>query len=139
MLSKKVLTVVPLSIRTIRKLQARLLENGMTFQQYRILLLTYQGHSQSQMSEILQVSMAAVSKMADVVIKKKLVVKVQGEDRRMATLKLTPEGKKIMTRITGKLEKQIDQKLNELSAKELTKLSEGFVVLEKLMRSLNEN
>lgn len=139
MLSKKVLTVIPLSIRTIRKLQARLLENGMTFQQYRILLLTSQGHSQTEMSEILQVSMAAVSKMADVVIKKKLVMKVQGEDKRMATLKLTPSGKKIMTKITGKLEDQIDQKLKTLTKKELTQLSDGFTILEKFMRSLNEN
>lgn len=139
MLSKQVLTVIPLSIRTIRKLQARLLENGLTFQQYRILFLTAQGHSQTEMSEILQVSMAAISKMADMVIKKQLVMKVQGEDKRIATLKLTPTGKKITTKMTGKLEGQIDQKLKTLTKKELTQLSDGLAILEKLMRNLNEN
>lgn len=138
MLSKRLLSVVPLSIRTIRKVSARLLEKGMTFQQYRILLLTSQGHSQTEMSEILQVSMAAVSKMADVVIKKKFVVRVQGKDKRCAELKLTASGKKIVKNITTQLEKHFDNQLKTLTKKELTHLGEGFTVLEKLMGQMNE-
>lgn len=139
MLSKEILTVVPYSIRVIRKLSAGQLDSGLTFQQYRILYFVGQGFRPTEMAEILQVSMAAISKMTDTLLKKKLIVKGKGVDRRCSDLQLTTAGKKILKIVTGELENLFESKLKKLTKRELTELGQGLSVLQKLMGQLNEN
>ena len=94
-----------ISIRTIRRLAAASLNHEITFQQYRVLGLAYEGQGQTQMSQTLQVSVAAISKMIDPLVKRGLLTREAGNDRRCLKLKLSPEGLRIKKAVTGKLEK----------------------------------
>src|SRR5690348_5642964 len=95
MLSKKILAAIPHSIRTIRRLAASSLKSDITFQQFRILNLTYEGMGQTQMSQTLQVSMPAITKIVDPLVKRGLLERAPGVDRRSLKLNLTDEGAKI--------------------------------------------
>lgn len=138
MLSKKILSSIPNSIRTIRRLAAGSLESDITFQQFRILNLTFEGMGQTQMAQNNQVSMAAISKMVDALVKRGLLIREQGEDRRSLTLKLSPEGSRIRIVITGQVEKKLDKNFNKLSKEEQKDLKKGLDVLDKLMGYVNE-
>lgn len=138
MLSKKVLSSIPHSIRTIRRLAAGSLESDITFQQFRLLNLTYEGMSQTQMAQNNQVSMAAISKMVDALVKRGLLVREQCEDRRCLTLKLTPEGSRMRKVVTTQVEKQLDKNFKKLTKEEQNDLKKGLDVLDKLMGYVNE-
>lgn len=138
MLSRKILSSIPNSIRTIRRLAAGSLESDITFQQFRILNLTYEGMGQTQMSQNLQVSMAAISKMVDSLVKRGLLIREQGADRRCLTLKLSPEGLRIRKVVTGQVEKTFEKNLKKLTKEEQHDLKKGLDVLDKLTGYVNE-
>lgn len=138
MIAKKILSVVPYSIRLIRKLSLKSLDGSMPLQQLRILFLINEGRRQSEMAEILQVSGAAISKMINILVEKELVERESVTDRRCVGLFLTTKGKKVLKIVSGDLEKKIDKEMEKLSKKELTKLYEGLEVLEKIMGQLND-
>ena len=138
MLSKKVLTSIPYSIRTIRRLAAVSLDSDITFQQFRILNLTFEGMSQTQMAQNNQVSMAAISKMVDALVKRGLLVREEGEDRRCLTLKLSAEGSRIRKVVTIQVEKELDSNFKKLTKDEQNDLKKGLDVLDKLMGFVNE-
>lgn len=138
MLSKKILSSIPNSIRTIRRLAASSLESDVTFQQFRILQLSHEGMGQTQMSQALQVSMAAISKMVDSLARRGLLVREQGEDRRCLHLKLSLEGIRIRKVVTGQVEKTLDKHFKKLTKEEQDDLKKGLDVLDKLMGYVNE-
>lgn len=138
MLSKKILGVVPYSVRIIRRLSLQSLNGMMPLQQLRVLFLIKEGKRQSEMAEILQISEAAMSKCINILVKKKFAVRSACEDRRCVALNLTDEGKKVLTLVSGQLEKKMDKNINKLTKKELEQLSQGLIVLEKIMGQLNE-
>lgn len=138
MLSKKILESLPYSIRTIRKISASSLDSDLTFQQFRILTLVHEGMGQTQMSQNLQVSMAAISKIVDFLVKKKLVEREQGEDRRCFKLKLTKEGEKKRKVVHDQVASELDRNFKKLTKKEQTDLKNGLLVLDKLMDYVNE-
>ncbi len=138
MLSKKILSSIPPAIRTIRRISASSLGSELTFHQFRVLNLIYEGMNQTQMSQNLQVSMAAVSKIVDLLVKKNLLKRETGEDRRCVKLKLTKEGEKLRNHVRIIVEKELEKHLKKLSSKEQTDLKKGLDVLDKLMGFLNE-
>ncbi len=138
MLSKKILASIPHSIRTIRILAAASLTVDITFQQFRILNLTHEGMGQTQMAQVLQVSMAAVSKMVDQLVKKGFLVRETGSDRRCLKLKLSPEGTRIRKVVTSQVEKTLDKQFKKLTKEEQINLNKGLDVLDKLMGFVNE-
>lgn len=137
MLSKKILETIPYSIRTIRKL-AGTYSGDLTFQKFRILTLVNEGMGQTQISHSSQVSMAAVSKMVDTLVKSKLLVREQGKDRRSFKLKLTKEGEKVRKNIHDQVGRDLDRNFKRLTKKEQEELNKGLLVLEKLMGLVNE-
>ncbi len=138
MLSKKILSSIPNSVRIIRRLAAGSLASDITFQQFRVLNLTFEGEGQTQMAQTLQVSMAAVSKMVDALEKKGFLIREQGSDRRCLTLKLSIEGLKRRKVVTDHVEKTFEKKIKKLSKEEQNDLIKGLDVLDKLMGHVNE-
>lgn len=135
----RILTSIPRAIRTIRRLSADLLNSDLTFQQFRILNLVNEGMGQTQMSQNLQVSMAAISKIVDLLVKRGLLKRETGEDRRCLTLSLTTEGKKVLKCVKTQVEKKIEIHYKKLTEKEKSELEKGLIVLDKLVGYLNEN
>lgn len=138
MLVKKILASIPNSIRTIRRLSVSSLNNDLSFQQFRILNLTREGMGQTQMAQNLQVSVAAVSKAVDGMVKKGLLEREQGEDRRCSKLTITAEGAKAHRLVRGQVEKELEKHFKKLTPKEQSDLSRGLDVLDKLMGYVNE-
>ena len=138
MLSKSILSVVPISIRTIRRFSAKELKGPLTFQQLRILFLVRDGKGQTEIAEALQVSSAAISKVISQLVTKKFAIRAPGKDRRSIELKLTPQGKKITGQVSDKLADRFEKNIKRLSKKEQTDLKHGLAVLEKLMGFVNE-
>lgn len=140
MLVNKLQTVLPEVGRTMRSLAHHSLreEHGPSLQQFRILELTHQGLSQTQMAHFLQVSMAAISKLVDSLVKHGLLERIQCADRRCLQLKLTPEGKKIHKKVSSQIEKTIDKHVVKLTKEEVSDLEKGLAVLDKIMGMINE-
>jgi DNA-binding MarR family transcriptional regulator len=139
MLAKKMLTIIPRSIRTMRRLSGESLAGSVPFQQFRIMVLVHEGLGQGKMSELLQISPAAVSKMIESLVTKKLVARSPGKDRRSLILKLTSKGKKTYDLVSGHVEQRLEESLGKLSLKELGELDRGLSVLEKFMGLVDEN
>lgn len=139
MFSKKILSSLPSSIRTLRRLSACSLNEGLTFQQFRVLNQAAEGLGQTQISQNLQISTAAISKMVDSLVQKELLVKEEGSDRRSLRLKLTPEGKRMRKLVTDHVEKALNKSFKKLTDKEKSDLVKGLDVLDKLMGYVNEN
>lgn len=114
------------------------LDKGMTLQQLRVLFLINEGKGQTEMAEILQITTAAISKMMNLLVEKKYVIRQQGADRRCVKVKLTVSGKKVLDSVSGNIEAKIKTQLVHLTKKEITHLEEGLSVLEKLMGMVNE-
>ncbi|MFP5384483.1 MAG: MarR family winged helix-turn-helix transcriptional regulator [Bacteriovoracia bacterium] len=138
MLSRKILTSIPRAIRTLRKLSVGILKNDLTFQQFRILMLASEGMGQTQMSQTMQVSMAAVSKIVDQLVKKGLLIREAGADRRCYHLKPSREGEKIRKKVESEVGRQLERQFKKLSNKEQKELEKGLEVLNKLMGLLND-
>ncbi len=90
------------------------------------------------MSQNLQVSMAAISKMVDILVKRGFLIREPAVDRRCLTLKLSPEGLRIKKVVTGQVEKILDKKIKNLTKEEQNDLIKGLDVLNKLMGFVNE-
>ncbi|WP_408096295.1 MarR family winged helix-turn-helix transcriptional regulator [Peredibacter sp. HCB2-198] len=138
MLSKSILSVVPYSIRTIRRFTAAAITAPLSFQQLRILILIKEGKGQTEMADLLQVSTAAISKMISQLEIKKYALRMPGKDRRSLELKLTKEGTKVLNKVFGKLEDRFEKNIKRLSKQEQADLGKGLIVLEKLMGFVNE-
>lgn len=133
-----ILTSIPRAIRTIRRVSASELKDDLTFQQFRILNLVSEGMGQTQMAANVQVSMAAISKIVDLLVNRGLLKRETGEDRRCHNLILTAEGKKVLKTVKGQVEKKIEVHYKKLTEKEKSELEKGLKVLDKLIGFLNE-
>lgn len=138
MLSAKLVESIPKAIRILRKFGSQSLDGSITFQQFRILALVKEGQGQTQISETVQVSVAATSKMINSLITKNLITRKAGEDRRTQILKLTPKGKSTLEKIQKEVAKKLDIGIADLSATEKTQLMNGLLILDKLMTKLKE-
>lgn len=138
MLSNKILESIPYASRTIRQLSAGSLNADLTFQQFRILQLTYDGMGQTQMAQTLHVSMAAISKVVEALVHKNLLMREQCEDRRCHKLTLTREGVKVRKAIHDQVARKLEKNFKKLSTAEQRDLKKGLEVLDKLMGFVNE-
>lgn len=138
MLSAKLVESIPQAIRILRKFTSESLSGAITFQQYRVLALVKEGQGQTQISETVQVSLAATSKMINSLISKKLITRKAGQDRRTQILTLTPKGKSTLDKIRKEVARKMDFGIVGLSAAEKTQLLDGLMVLDKLILKLKE-
>ncbi len=138
MLSAKLLESIPKSIRIIRKFSTESLGGYLTLQQFRVLNLVREGHGQTQMAEILDVSVAAISKMVTTLIDQKLITRKSGPDKRTHIIKLTAKGQSTLVKVKKFVEKKLDTGVEGLSRQEIDQLTLGLDVLDKLMLKMKE-
>jgi DNA-binding MarR family transcriptional regulator len=138
MLSKKILESIPQAIRVLRLLSVETLDGYLSLQQLRVLRLAFEGYGQSQMSKILQVSMAAISKMVDSLCAKGLLLKKEGKDKRSLELRLTPKGRKILGQVTSHVEKKINDAAKNIDPLEKEQLLQGLAVLDKIIQRVKK-
>lgn len=138
MLSGKLLESIPKSIRIIRKFSTESMGGHLTLQQFRVLKLISEGHGMSQIAEMLDVSMAAISKMTTFLVNHKLITRKTGTDKRTQVIKLTPKGKSTLAKIKKYVEQKLDTGIEGLSKDEKAQLLQGLLVLDKLMLQMKE-
>jgi DNA-binding MarR family transcriptional regulator len=138
MLSDKILETIPPSIRIIRRFSTEAVGGALTLQQLRMLNLIREGQGQTQMSETLEVSLAAVSKMITSLSNKKLIVRKAGDDRRTHIISLTQKGKQVLDKVSEYVKERMDTQIKELSREERDELLKGLRVLDKLVKNLKE-
>lgn len=137
MLSTKILETLPRSMRILRKLSTAGFKGAITIHHLRIMVMVAEGLSQAQMAETLQVSPAAVSKMIDGLMRKKLLSKTVGLDKRSWKVKLTASGKKILSQSQTEVKHKIDEFVKCLTKTEQKELSLGLKALDKLMLNIS--
>jgi DNA-binding MarR family transcriptional regulator len=138
MLSGKLLESIPKSIRIIRKFATESMGGHLTLQQFRVLKLISEGHGMSQIAEMLDVSMAAISKMSTFLLNQKLITRKTGSDKRTQVIKLTPKGKSTLAKIKKYVEQKLDTGIEGLSKDENAQLMQGLLILDKLMLKMKE-
>lgn len=138
MLSAKLLESIPQSIRIIRKFSTQSLGGYLTIQQFRVLKLIKEGHGQTQMAELLDVSVAAISKMMTSLMSQKLITRKAGADKRTFVIKLTPKGQSTLMKVKRYVEAKLAVGIEGLSQEEAQSLQKGLVVLDKLMQKMKE-
>lgn len=138
MLSGKLLESIPKSIRIIRKFSTESMGGHLTLQQFRVLKLISEGHGMSQIAEMLDVSMAAISKMTTFLVNQKHITRKAGADKRTQVIKLTPKGKSTLNKIKKYVEQKLDTGIEGLSKDEKAQLLQGLLILDKLMLKMKE-
>lgn len=138
MLSAKLLESVPKSIRIIRKFSTQSLAGHLTLQQFRVLKLLSEGHGMSQIAEMLDVSMPAISKMVTLLVNQKLITRKAGADKRTQVIKLSVKGKSTLIKVKTYVESKLDTGIEGLSKDEKAQLLQGLTVLDKLMQKMKE-
>ncbi len=138
MLTDLIFSSIPFAVRTLRRSCASSLAGEITFQQFRVLSQVHEGMGQTQISQNLQISVAAVSKFVDLLVKRELVKRAPGEDRRSHRLTLTREGDKLRRTVHDAVARELQRNLKKLNKQELSDLEQGLSVLDKLMGLVNE-
>jgi DNA-binding MarR family transcriptional regulator len=138
MLAQSLLTSLPRSIRVLRRLSRESLAKGVTFGQLRLLFLVKEGLGTTQMAEALQVSVAAISKMINLLEQKKFLIKAPALDRRAVELKLTAQGNKILKMVSLQVEERLNRGLGELTQAEKKELARGILLLDRLMELMHD-
>lgn len=90
------------------------------------------------MAEILDVSLAAVSKMITALMAQKLITRRPGPDKRTHLIRLTPKGKLTYEKLRFSVQQKLDVGVESLSQSEKVQLLDGLLVLDKLMKNLKE-
>ncbi|HXH29216.1 MAG TPA: MarR family transcriptional regulator [Bacteriovoracaceae bacterium] len=139
MLAKRLLVSIPTTIRIIRRLSVAKVGKKLSLQQLRVLVLIKENKGQAELAELLYISPAAVSKMVDSLVTKKLVTKKPGKDARSKSLQLTKDGKRTLATVSAYVEDQLTAGLERLTAKEHAELNRGLEVLDKFMGIVNEH
>jgi DNA-binding MarR family transcriptional regulator len=138
MLASLILESVPPSMQMIRVFAAEALGGDLTLQQFRALKFLGQGLGQSQVAEMLFISVAATSKICDVLVQKKLIIKKAGSDRRSYDIKLTPKGKQTLKVIKKHVETKLEFGIQQLTTREKDELFKGLLVFDSLMKKMKE-
>lgn len=132
-----ILQVIPSSVLAIRRLSLACLEGSISIHNLRILFVVKEGLSQSQMASVLQVSDAAVSKSVATLVRKKLLQKKAGKDKRSYKVMLTPEGKRLLKEAHEQVENALVESLRKFSKEEQEQMLKGILILDELMQSIS--
>ena len=138
MLSAKLLDSIPHSIRIIRKFSTQSLGGFLTLQQFRVLKLIKEGHGQTQIAEVLDVSVAAISKMTTSLLNQKLITRKAGPDKRTQVIRLTPKGRLTLEKVKKYVEQKLDIGIDGLTKEDKADLMQGLLALDKLMQKMKE-
>ncbi|MBI3555654.1 MAG: MarR family transcriptional regulator [Deltaproteobacteria bacterium] len=132
--AKQILDVIPRTMRIIRTELRALAKSELTVPQFRILAhLTEGSLNNGQLADIQGVSVAAMSRMVDGLVRRNLLTRtVSASDRRQIHLALTPTGRETMDRITKAVQKSLAERISKLSTKPKKDLASGLDALEEV-------
>lgn len=138
MLAKNLRSSLPQAMRLVRLLYVESIDSTFSFQQLRVMALIQEGQSQTQMANTLQVSLAAVSKLTECLVKKEFVLRKTGIDRRTQALSLTAKGKRAFDRANAYVEKELEKGIKKLNQEEKKQLEQGLNVLDQFVEIMKE-
>ncbi len=88
----------------------------------------------STIAELHGISMPAVSKIVDGLVKRHFIERIpQAQDRRVIKLALTDSGRTILENISGAVQKKLEASLEKLDDRECEQLLNGLQVLENFL------
>ncbi|MBY0472207.1 MarR family transcriptional regulator [bacterium] len=134
--AQELLKVVPRVMRSIRAELWSLSKGDLTVPQFRILFhLKEMPRNNRQLADLQGVSVAAMSRMVDGLVKRSLIRRiVSTEDRRQVHLELTKVGHEKLSRIQGAMRRTFSEKLSGIDAQLKISLLSGLSALEELFR-----
>ncbi len=132
--ARQILDVIPRTMRIIRTELRALAKSELTVPQFRILAhLTEGSLNNGQLADIQGVSVAAMSRMVEGLVRRELLDRSVGlTDRRQTVLALTPKGRETMDRITKAVQKSLAERISKLSTKPKKDLASGLDALEEV-------
>jgi DNA-binding MarR family transcriptional regulator len=106
-----------------------------TVEQFHILRYVRRGtDSMSELAAAKNISRPAMSQAVDVLVKKKLLTRIQSTtDRRYVDLALTEEGNSLLDTVFKETRGWMEERMSKLSADELETISKAMVALKKMM------
>lgn len=134
----QVLETTPLIVRSIRHEMRSRRSSDLSVPQFRALAFVHNSHepSLSDLAEHLGLTLASTSKLADGLVKKKLVQRAQSStDRRRLTLTLTRQGEAIYQTSRTGTQAHLSKLLSRLSQEELSIVKQAFEYLHPIFAS----
>lgn len=133
------LDVVPGAMKELRRMGRGFENSTLTIPQFRILacLGCEWAATNKSLAESIGVSVAASSRMVDLLVKRGLVVRLQGtKDRREIELRLSPKGLKEFETVRVFIRKRLTERLELVPEKELLKAAQGLEALQGMLTLL---
>jgi DNA-binding MarR family transcriptional regulator len=133
--AKKLVVLIPRMMRLIRSEMRTLAGDTLSVPQFRVLANIRAGTTTTTaIAELHGISIPAVSKLVDGLVKRDLVERLpQAGDRRVIKLGLSGSGKKLLEKISGNVEKKLEQALERLPDAQCQELVNGLHVLESFL------
>ena len=130
--------VIPKMMQVLRSEMRYGRGDRLTVPQFRVLANINRGITQNKiLADKLGVSAAAISRMVDVLVIEKLVIKgINKDDRRHAKLSLSIEGKKLFDHIKNDARYRLKGKINSININEINLIIAGLESLQKNMSEL---
>lgn len=133
------LDVVPGAMKELRRMGRGFENSALTIPQFRILacLGCEWAATNKSLAESIGVSVAASSRMVDLLVKRGLVVRLQGtKDRREIELRLSPKGLKEFETVRVFIRKRLTERLELVPERELLKAAQGLQALQGMLALL---
>ena len=132
----QVMEVLPLVIRFIRGTVKAEGKEGVTFPHFRIMTCIEKASpSNADLAEILGVSVAAMSRMLDGLVRRGILLRSHStRDRRQLKLELTPAGKRAYRRTARKIQFELQKKIEMLDSGQRGQLRSGMSTLKELFK-----
>lgn len=129
--AKQILDVIPRTMRMLRTELRSYAKPELTVPQFRILVhLTEAPRNNGQLAEIQGVSVAAMSRMVDGLVRRGLIERVGSTtDRRQIQLVLSDDGQRLCEKITTALQKSLSLRIAKLDKRPRQNLQTGLNIL----------
>lgn len=140
LLSQKFMRVVPRVMRAVRQEMRRNFAGIFTVPQMRILVhLDHGPLANKDLAEIQGVSVPAMSRMVDHLVKKGLIKRTgDAKDRRVVRLSLNPSGRKLLAKHRRGVQRLFDARVEPLDPADRKALSQGLSLLEQIFPALKD-
>ncbi len=140
MLATHLLDTLPSVMNEWRKVMSEGLPDGLSVNQYRVLYFVHAGQcSQAFLAKYLGVTPAAMSKMVDALVDKKMLDrKANTQDRRHTHLVITPAGKRIVHQMRLQVEKRMQIHLDALSQNQQKEIERALLLLQSVFSVTGE-
>lgn len=133
-LSKLLIEVIPQIMRSVRRLAREIEGATLTVPQFRVLAyVALQPCTNKQLAEWQGVSLPAISRMVDSLVRRKLLVRSQDTiDRRQVQLQLSKKGKNELERLRKSLQIKLAEHIKMLEESDKKVFAAGLTVLKEL-------